>query len=107
MHRATSYLSEPVALPGMPDLIVTRAYVYQWAIDRGYPAAGGFNSADYLAFGRPTSRYALDATDYRDACVAMMDRSLSGSSLSETERCGLASAGHADDTGVSPSPRRA
>lgn len=67
-------MSEPVRMPGIPSLIVSRAFVYQWALDRGWPAIGGFGSADYLAFGRPMVEAPLDAEDYRDGCVALMDR---------------------------------
>lgn len=60
---------EHVRLPGAPQIIVTRAFVYDWAIRMGFEAQGGFASADYLAFGistRPTVDEPLtDLTDPR------------------------------------------
>jgi hypothetical protein len=54
--RTATYLdelmAEPMRLPGAPDLIVTRDWAYAWLKTLGYPLHGGFNSVDYMVFGR-------------------------------------------------------
>ncbi len=46
-------MSEPVRLCGCPQIVVTRAWAYNWYINRlGMdPRARGFGSAEHMTFG--------------------------------------------------------
>ncbi len=64
-------MNEHVRMPGVPGLIVTRAYVYFWAVNHGYDRhAHGFGSAEYLAFGIGTR----DEVDEPLATICVRDR---------------------------------
>lgn len=48
-------MAEHIHLAGCPGFIVTREWAYSFFVKLGLPAHnGGFNSADYLAFRRPS-----------------------------------------------------
>lgn len=61
--RATiqAVFDEHVALPGCPQIIVTRGWLYPWLRDHfGYDEkARGFASLDYIVFGRKEVREPL------------------------------------------------
>ena len=65
-------MAEPVALPGCPDIIVTRGWLYAWLRDSlGYDQKGrGFASLDYLVFGRRQSAEPL--TDLSQPRIARL-----------------------------------
>lgn len=47
-------MAEPVRMPGFPQLIVTRAFAWDWLAELGYrPNERGFGSMDYMVFGKP------------------------------------------------------
>ena len=60
---------EHIALPGCPQIIVTRGWAYSWLRDSlGYdPRARGFASLDYMVFGKRETREPL--TDVNDPTI--------------------------------------
>ncbi len=58
-------MAEPIAMPGFPQLIVTRGFVYQFLKSAGWnPSERGFGSMDYAVFGPKIAREPLtDATE--------------------------------------------
>lgn len=82
MAKKQSLLSELMAamrLPGAPQLIVTREWAWLWLTKLGFPKHGGYNSADYMVFGRDvaTSRRLeqLELTDLSEPwAVALIAR---------------------------------
>lgn len=64
--RAASILmNESIPMPGFPQIIVTRGFLYQWLKACGWPPCErGFGSMDYLVFGaRVTAEPLTDETD--------------------------------------------
>ena len=58
----TQLMGEHVEMPGFPQLIVTRHFVYYWLKAHGWkPEERGFGSLDYTVFGRAAS--ALPCTE--------------------------------------------
>lgn len=77
-------MAEPMRLPGAPQLIVTRDWAYAWLKKLGYPLHGGYNSVDYMVFGRDVAtasrREALELTDLTEpwalSLIARMEADL-------------------------------
>lgn len=60
-------MNEPIHMPGFPEIIVTRAFCYQWLKSCGWDNfERGFGSIDYLAFGRETAYQPLTPERDRD-----------------------------------------
>lgn len=61
-------MAEHIHLPGCPELVVTRAFAYDWLQKVGYsPSGRGFASLDYAVFHqRPTDEELSDLSYYGD-----------------------------------------
>ena len=61
-------MDEHIRLPGVPQLVVTRGYAYQWLLMCGYdPAVKGFGSIDYAVFSpKPLEGPLMDLEPYRE-----------------------------------------
>lgn len=69
-------MEEPVRMPGYPQLVVKRGWLYQYLLACGWDAsAKGFDSLEYIVFGRDVAtekrQEALTLTDEaeRDRCL--------------------------------------
>jgi hypothetical protein len=75
-------LDEHIALPGCPQIIVTRGWCSVWLRDAlGYdPKATGFGSIDYMSFGhKPVDEPLTDLTQPHIAnLLAFMERTERG-----------------------------
>lgn len=72
-EATAAFLSEPIALLGFPQIIATRAFVYEWLKARGWnPSERGFASLDYAAFGREAVNAPLTPEAERDALLAQV-----------------------------------
>jgi hypothetical protein len=69
-------MAEPIAMPGAPDLIVTRGQAYDFLKAEGYPLVGGFGSVDYMVFGRKPSDRVLSSDEERARYFAAMRQPL-------------------------------
>lgn len=67
-------VNEHVPMPGMPTIIVTRWFCYQWLkLVAGWnPCERGFGSIDYAAFGRPATTLPLTEDTERDKLLALL-----------------------------------
>jgi hypothetical protein len=64
-------MNEAVCVPGFPQLIVTREFLYGWLAGLGWSKGErGFGSLDYLAFGREASLKPLAPDAERDAALS-------------------------------------
>lgn len=71
-NTLTRIMAEPIAMPGFPQLIVTRGFLYQFLKSAGWnPSERGFGSLDYITF-------AADATAEPLTDEATRDHYLSG-----------------------------
>lgn len=67
-------MDEHICLPGFPQIIVTRGWLYQFLKSRGWcPCERGFTSLDYAVFG--PRRCEAEATDEatRDYWIARVE----------------------------------
>ena len=74
MTPMTQIMGEHVEMPGFPQLIVTRHFVYHWLRARGWtPEARGFGSLDYTTFGREASALPLTEEAERDYWLGQVE----------------------------------
>lgn len=60
-------MAEHVEMPGFPQIIVTRHFIYQWLKSLGWnPSERGFSSLDYTTFGRASVQDELTDEATRD-----------------------------------------
>lgn len=77
-------MAEPIRLPGAPQVIVTRDWAWHWLKKCGFPKHGGYNSIDYMVFGRDVAtskrQERLELTDLSEpwavALIARMEADL-------------------------------
>jgi hypothetical protein len=63
----TRIMAEHVEMPGFPQLIVTRGFIYQWLKSLGWDESErGFSSLDYTVFGRASVQAELTDEETRD-----------------------------------------
>jgi hypothetical protein len=67
-------MAEHIRMPGAPGLIVTRAQAYEFLIELGHPAVGGFGSVEYMVFRPRQTALAepLSPADVRERVWAAM-----------------------------------
>lgn len=64
---ASRLMAEHVEMPGFPQLIVTRDFLYHWLAARGWnKSERGYGSLDYAAFGRDAIEAPLTDESERD-----------------------------------------
>lgn len=64
-------MAEHVEMPGFPQIVVTRDFVYQFLRGCGwYPCERGFGSLDYMTFGRKAVDAPLTDEGKRDQLMA-------------------------------------
>lgn len=60
-------MAEHVEMPGFPQIIVTRDWLYQWLKGCGWnPCDRGYSSLDYIVFGRKSVDLSLYTDERRD-----------------------------------------
>lgn len=60
-------MAEHVEMPGFPQLIVTRGFIYQWLKSLGWnESERGFSSLDYAVFARKAVDHELTEDATRD-----------------------------------------
>jgi hypothetical protein len=71
-------MAEHVAMPGFPQLIVTRNFCYQWLKLRGWKEAGrGFDNLDYIVFARKWTDVPLTPENERDHYLKQVEQDYS------------------------------
>ena len=69
-------MAEHVEMPGFPQIIVTRDFVYQFLRGCGWnPSERGFGSVDFLTFRRAAVAEALTDEKVRDRLLAKVRKS--------------------------------
>lgn len=64
-------MAEPIRLVGFPQIIVTRAFAYQWLKSLGWSERErGYGSLDHVVFLPAPSSEPLTDPDYRDGLLA-------------------------------------
>ena len=70
----TRLMGEHVEMPGFPQIIVTRHFVYHWLKARGWkPEERGFSSLDYTVFARAVSVLPLTEDAERDYWLGQVE----------------------------------
>ena len=70
-------MDEPIRMPGVPQLIVTRGYAYQELKRLGYSERDkGFGGIDYMTMHQKPSDEPLADVETRDCIMAAVERSM-------------------------------
>jgi len=70
-----SIMDEHIHVPGAPQFVATRGFVYQWMVDRlGFdPSDRGFGSVDYAVFAAPKTAEPLTDAAFRDSFLNQIE----------------------------------
>ena len=67
-------VNERVRMPGSPQIVVTRGFLYTWLKSMGWsPRERGFGSLDYAVFGRPAVLDPLTVESERDRLLGQVE----------------------------------